>query len=1418
MEAARLLVAAQEEAEAIDRKPWVCTVINFHHCRLTLLECLRVIFRISVDDERAEDQRTAFHGFVDAILESNDTSLDRGSKFWHRCLNSMGDIETWLRQLAERAQTMSIVGQSRMADFAELLAIQQRSLTRQHDALSAISAYLAKDSRIGADDFRFLLSKAKTIDRYDAILIHYVPIIATSIDSLGSVYSTTPFEEAKSIHKSLIEQKEASPWSQRNFYALALFFWLVAFSGRYKEDVIGMQVQGVDSSGEAKERAKFLTEALQDGALHLILSICRDLRPMQWLDPTKQSFLGFLLPESSPLPYDTILPSDDFQDTFMRQLQTFAQYFIDNMPEELRKLRVEEHHQRMQIFTRFQRGPLEYELHVERFLVIISYAFADYPEIALGFWDVDSQFYGFLQWAARRQSTPLAAAFCEVIRSISDGEECAEAAHRFLLEEGTLASGQIRRTSSLSWKQMFEELHYYASNLRERPSPPKNALIQSGKSVEDQIVEPESGLMLQCYLKLIAYLYRQSPSARQHTIYMQDFDIVEDLLIMCSGGLESYLRASAYTAMAALLTGKDEIIGRGMWEKFDTWLAGEYVSNTAMVRKSGGPPNPLLAEQMIFETVVAGFEESIAFVELLESLVAPYPDSLVLSDTLPFAESLGGAYRMAGIEPYVDFALGRVLASKSVETQDPTQLRMLQWHCLNFAALCLSSFNEDLIVFANKSNIPVDEAVRVSSLASYVKLHPFARTMEWFFNERVIAALFMATHQDVDEVNEAAPNSPLVMALSRAVEVVDLVMRLQATYLDIARPPIKTQTTTRSAPVSNSALASFEDAILNNLQIVVDLSLYSGTGHQNLTFLSLRLLERLSASRKLAVPDVAGFGIQTDRSRLISVLEKDGESERVSRSLVKNLQIDERELEAGIASPGHGLKTSILAFLVNCLATLPNRPTLAHLLLGFSCNNVALDIPENGLFMDGTSVFHAIRDLASLYPTTDDFTFLSWRSSIRCGSLDLLKQLWKASISSVYTLTELRAADFLFIQSSQQRIVGAETRWDGLTIYDPNFLLTDAALAFRYFLQERLIFMDYVATELRSSTENKIPSLIARIQSALLGTTAFADGQQVDNPNIFDLFDFIEMDIPAVAPLSSLELQYLSGAELEVCRTEREENTMLYNLASVAQLIELKHNSLIKEQKIVTEAQNDHFQMDRENALACLAAHNQHARISDASMKTLNAWVRLVSVTLESSDFGPATKISFVLQALQVIMPKMEKSFIENQRIALDLAGLARTLLKFVNFDATFSRKGRALDFAKDRLSQLFRVAVAGVHAYESPPDLREICYQICFCFLSGSSKGRKDDMSLGQQNLRTVVSAGDRLIEVICDDAFAGQGNCRVSATMFLGTLVVLAQQEDSKYMIDSFARLNFIGVLVDLIKHVPSELKQADVNRESL
>src|SRR6202044_1054334 len=97
-----------------------------------------------------------------------------------------------------------------------------------------------------------------------------------------------------------------------------------------------------------------------------------------------------------------------------------------------------------------------------------------------------------------------------------------------------------------------------------------------------------------------------------------------------------------------------------------------------------------------------------------------------------------------------------------------------------------------------------------------------------------------------------------------------------------------------------------------------------------------------------------------------------------------------------------------------------NKPTIAHLLLGFSCQETSLDVSANGPFARSPSLFHSIAQLAADFPQIEDGNFLHWLVQLKTSALQVLQILWKAPLSSIYTMTELRANEFLFVQFSDQ--------------------------------------------------------------------------------------------------------------------------------------------------------------------------------------------------------------------------------------------------------------------------------------------------------------------------------------------------------------------------------------------------------------
>ncbi|KAK3045272.1 hypothetical protein LTS18_014143, partial [Coniosporium uncinatum] len=257
--------------------------------------------------------------------------------------------------------------------------------------------------------------------------------------------------------------------------------------------------------------------------------------------------------------------------------------------------------------------------------------------------------------------------------------------------------------------------------------------------------------MLECYLRLVAHLCRQSHKARDFVLRNSEFQLQPILLHLCSSDIKRHLRACAFNALASLLTEKSPEIGGDLWVNLDRWVRGTQPASSGFARPPVGQLPPERTQDMVFRIISSTFEESNSFVGLLHELVKPYATDKGLDDRLPFPESLGQAYRMPGIDAYIDFALGTIFGDITLLLTDPIQQRMLRLNCLSFMATCLSTFNEDLVILANRSNIPVDATIETSTLAQYVRLHPFARVMEWLFNDKVLKALFLAAQQNVED-------------------------------------------------------------------------------------------------------------------------------------------------------------------------------------------------------------------------------------------------------------------------------------------------------------------------------------------------------------------------------------------------------------------------------------------------------------------------------------------------------------------------------------------------------------------------------------------------------------------------------------------------------------------------------------------
>ena len=1416
LDAARLLLNAQRESEALDRSALASAVICFHENRQFILECLRLVLQQSADYDCSEEVGSALRNLITFVLETKDGPIRNGSTFTRKCLSAMWGIEKWLQDLAERVQRTQTLGQTTNPEFDELMNFQQQSLDLQHESLAAILTYLVKESHTSLEDFHALLDHMPGMDKWNSQAVHYVPILSSFASQYGSPERSSTLREARSIHTKIMAGKETRPWIILHLQAAFVVWWLAEYSGWYFDQPITSPLQGVNLDEEAQARSETFIQALRDGALQCTLSVSSQIRPKEWYDPARTGLINFLLQDSPLLPAEVSMISPHFQDLIMEQFEGFAEAFITNMPDTLRRFKAEEDDQRRKLHSGLQsglpNGGSEHDMHLERFLVIISFAYENRPDAAESFWsDSESNMYGFLQWASRRQSTPRVSAFCEMFRAISEGEESALAAHRFLLEEISVTPGRLRRSATLNWAQIFGELDFYASKVRENPITVLPTSNYGTKPKPVEIDEPESAMMLECYLRLTSHLCLQSGLIRSWVLQHETFHILDTLFLLCSSAVPKRIRACAYSTIQALLVEKTADLGNQIWNSLDQWVSGGFSPTANISRPTRIANTSTWTEEFTFETIAADFEEANAFVSMLQALICSAPENDTLNDALPFPENLGAAYRMPGVEPYVDFVLGNIFASKVPQLDDASQLRMLTWSTLNFVATCLATFNEDLLILANESNMVVDDAMNTSSLLTYACLHPFSRVMEWMFNERVLIVLFSIAHQDINEVNASLPSSPLIAALLRSIDVMNLIIELQSTYLDIVRPLVKMQASGRSQSVLNPALTSFEDSVANNLGIIVDLGLYCGSGHQNLVLSSLKLLGKLSGSRRLNAPYASKLDSRISGNLLVGILEKDNDLEPVARSLISAMDFDHRELAQGVDAIGYKVKFAVLDFLEHALTTSPDRPNLAHAFLGFTCRRTSIRIEDDSLFAKGSSLFHTIINLVIGYPDGEDDTFLSWNLLLKQKGFQILRTLWSSPLTSTYALAEMRTNDFLFVQFMNQSIVDPGTMWDSRSIRDPDFMFSDSALALEQYLRQRCSIYEYASAEIRLVKIEGIPSLKSRILSTLLGSTSTASGEQLQNLAILDLLDFLNLDFVEIAAPSEQKL--LNEIDFSVSlRSSFNNQQSCYNLKIVEELLTLRRNSLRKSGVLKEPAEEGRALSEDEKVLLHFHGMNNQKRVSSARLEALNAWADLVSLITENENLNHDIKGGFVLRGIQIVSPRLEQYISAMRPEALMFARFGGILLSQFDFNSTYTDRSRASDIANDRIYQLFNIALRAISIPDGDVLLHEALYTVCYMYLTRTA----DASATGTQRrreIRAIKNAGEKLFDTLCDDAYAGELTCRVTALLLLDALAALDIHDDLKYTVDALAKTNFIVVLIESIKDIPNELLESNL-----
>ena len=253
----------------------------------------------------------------------------------------------------------------------------------------------------------------------------------------------------------------------------------------------------------------------------------------------------------------------------------------------------------------------------------------------------------------------------------------------------------------------------------------------------------------------------------------------------------------------------------------------------------------------------------------------------------------------------------------------------------------------------------------------------------------------------------------------------------------------------------------------------------------------------------------------------------------------------------------------------------------------------------------------------------------------------------------------------------------------------------------------------------------------------------------------------------------------------------------------------MRENELRKSSRLESPADEQQLQADANNLIQCMIANNSRLALQSAHLSTLRAWCQLVIVFIENCQMEAAHRESFILQALQLVLSRLERSYAEDMETALLMVQLGRSLLQHSDLLTIHGGGVGIIDVTNDRYNQLFRNALVGIQHPDAAAPLREACCLICYDYLQRMSNSERSG-SARIHALQNVRATGGRLIEVLCDDAYAGEGPCRVAALLLLSAIIGISNQESTKEVLESLGRFNFVQVMVDNIRNISVELQE--------
>ena len=265
----------------------------------------------------------------------------------------------------------------------------------------------------------------------------------------------------------------------------------------------------------------------------------------------------------------------------------------------------------------------------------------------------------------------------------------------------------------------------------------------------------------------------------------------------------------------------------------------------------------------------------------------------------------------------------------------------------------------------------------------------------------------------------------------------------------------------------------------------------------------------------------------------------------------------------------------------------------------------------------------------------------------------------------------------------------------------------------------------------------------------------------------------------------------------------------------IEELLSLRLNELRRTDRLQDANQEQQIVREIDQVLQYFLSKNNLSITTSARKMAISTWTDVLTLMIEKCETSDDEKTGLILQALQILTPKLEGFVLEDDAAVTDIANAIETLIFQFQTDASAINSSYAVDFAYDRLFQVFHAALRSVSCPEVNVELREILYSICYrysmqlCVVPGAPARQR-------YGTQIVKALNEKSMEIICDDALGASPSCRITAVLLLEALSTLAESNQSTYVANCLVRTNFVQILVESIESVPIELRETAANGE--